>query len=282
MPHRLWHHTAGAVKHFAGRMTFGSRLHQVLMAGAGTVVAFHRINDDQVDCLTCSVRTFRAYCEFFRTYFDVVPLGVLLARLSLGTSVNGMLAITLDDGYADTFERAAPVLRRHGLPATVFIVSRFMSTPVVAPWDRELRQPPRWMTWDEVHTLRREGWDIGSHTLTHVDLGQVTGDLAWREIRDSRVELERELGVPVPHFAYPFGRRTQITPENRERVRAAGFNCCCSCFGGLNPPGADPFSLRRVAVSSWYHSPFDFGFDLTRQPRDRIVPEHATDGRLAA
>jgi hypothetical protein len=45
-------------------------------------------------------------------------------------------------------------------------------------------------------------------------------------------------------------------------VRAAGYECCCSDFGGINPAGTDPFHLRRVPITRWYASPFHFGFDV--------------------
>ena len=44
--------------------------------------------------------------------------------------------------------------------------------------------------------------------------------------------------------------------------REAGFRCCLSCFGGTNPAFADPFHLKRVGMTLWHGSPFQFGFQI--------------------
>ena len=129
-------------------------------------------------------------------------------------------------------------------------------------WDRELGVSHPWMTWDQARELRRRGFDIGAHTRTHENLGEVRGDLAREEIAGGRRELERQLGEPVDLFAYPYGAKNQMTPENLELVRAAGFRCCCSCYGGLTTTGTDPFRLLRVPITPWYASPHQFGLEL--------------------
>jgi len=83
-----------------------------------------------------------------------------------------------------------------------------------------------------------------------------------KEILGSRLELEDRLGTAVELFAYPYGAPNNLLERNRELIKDAGFRCCCSCFGGLNGRGSDPFQLRRVAVSSWFGSPHRFGFDV--------------------
>jgi hypothetical protein len=53
-----------------------------------------------------------------------------------------------------------------------------------------------------------------------------------------------------------------MTVENRERVRAAGLHCCCSCFGETNFRGMDPFQMRRTPVSLWFESLYHFGCEV--------------------
>ncbi len=254
---------ARRVKSPMGAAIFRSRLCHPLLAKAATVVAFHRVNDQIApDSLTCSVSQFKAYCEFFQRYFHVLSLGQLLDKVDKREPLNRELVITFDDGYRDNYEYAAPVLQAMGLPATFFVVSEFIGSEIVAWWDRDLplRQP--WMTWDQVEQLSRDGFAIGAHTRTHADLATLSGEEAWQEIQGSRVDLEEKLGVPITLFAYPYGGEHQMTEENRQLIRAAGFRCCCSCFGGINSRGVDPFLLRRVPVSSWHESPYALGFDL--------------------
>lgn len=247
---------------FAGNCLTAYGLHRRLLGDHGVVVAFHRVSDAYRDALTCSTRDFQSYCRHFARHFTVVPLDAMVTRLERGASVAGLLAVTFDDGYRDNFENAAPILRSLGLPATFFVVSDFMETDAVAWWDRGCDPPPPWMTWEQVRRLHDEGFTIGAHTRTHANLGEVTGERARWEIFGSRQELESRLGAPVELFAYPYGRPDNMTEQNRELVRQAGFRCCASGHGGTNPRGSDAMRLRRVALTSWFRTPSQFAFEV--------------------
>ena len=158
--------------------------------------------------------------------------------------------------------RLLELLASFSLPATFFLVSQWIGSDVVPWWDRELGVRHPWMTWDQVRSLHRKGFDVGAHTRTHVDLGRISEVEAREEIFSARLELQRQLEAPVELFAYPYGGPNHLAEANRDVVKAAGFRCCCSCFGGLNAAGTDPFHLRRVPVSSWYASPHQFGLEL--------------------
>jgi peptidoglycan/xylan/chitin deacetylase (PgdA/CDA1 family) len=251
------------IKGLLGRSLFATRLDAILLKQAAVVVAFHRIQQtDGSDGLTIGVGTFERYCKFFARHFRVVPLRHLVDKLEAGRPLNRELAITFDDGYRDNFDNAAPVLEKLSLPATFFVITQWIGTDVVPWWDRQRDVRHCWMTWDDVRSLHRKGFDIGAHTQTHVDLGQVSAIVAEKEIFGSRLELETQLGASVQSFAYPYGRRNNLTDANRALVKAARFRCCCSGFGGLNFPGTDPFQLRRVPISPWFISPHQFGFEL--------------------
>jgi peptidoglycan/xylan/chitin deacetylase (PgdA/CDA1 family) len=251
------------VRRLLGRALFGAGLDAVLLHDTAMVVAFHRVHDTGCpEPLTVSVRAFEQYCRFFRDHFRVVSLGELVTRMERGLSLRRELAITFDDGYLDNHDTAAPILERLGLPATFFVVTQWMGTDLVPWWDRvrDIRHP--WMTWDHVRALSRRGFEIGAHTRTHVDLGVVPADEAQREIAGARRELERQLGAPVDLFAYPYGRRQNLSDSNLELVRQAGFRCCCSCFGGVNTRSSDPFHLARIAVTPRYDSPHQLGLEV--------------------
>jgi len=249
-------------KSWMGRGLSASGLHRVVLGNGGIIVAFHRVNDSLCENgLTVSPRHFARFCRFFRTNFDVVSVGQLVGRLERNESIAGTLAITFDDGYLDNIEIAAPILRSVALPATFFVTSRFIGSTIVPWWDAKLPRHPGWMTWEHVRTLKHEGFDIGAHTRTHVDLGAVDGTEAEAEIRGSRQDLLDALGHAPDHFAYPYGRRTNLLDANRERIRSAGFHSCMSSHGGFARPGMDPFRLQRFPISTWFRSPGQFVFE---------------------
>ena len=228
-----------------------------------TIVAFHRVNDAVGDDgLTCPAEKFADFCHFFKRYFTVIPAAQQIAGCHAGRDMGGTLSITFDDGYRDNFEVAAPILRKLGLPATFFVTTGFIGSRVVAPWDTGLHVGADWMSWDQVRGLRDQGFDIGSHTDTHIDMGTTEAQRVRRELETSRRRIAEELGVEARLFAYPFGGREHMTDCARRLVREAGFDCCMSCHGGVNCPSADPYRLSRIGIAEWFDTPHQFGFEV--------------------
>ena len=253
------------VKSLLGRIVFATGLHRRLLRGRAVVVLFHRVDDRfPGDDITCSEREFRDYCAFFARHFTVVPLGEIVRRAAAGTSVEGLLAITFDDGYRDNILTAAPILEAHRLPALFYIATDFIGSEHVPWWDAELPARPEWMTWDQVRELRARGFELGAHTMSHPDLGVVRGDQARREITGCGERLLAETGERVAHFSYPYGRADQMLEENRTLVREAGYASCVSAHGGTVAPGCDPYRLPRIGISPYFVSPWHFGFEALR------------------
>jgi len=234
----------------------------LLLRRAALVVTFHRVLPDVGDPLTVTTQQFAVWCDLFSRAFFPVPLDELVARLRRGRPVGGLVAITFDDGYEDNYVHAAPILEAYALPATFFIVTKWIDSNVVAWWDRSAPRSYPWMTWNQVQSLRRRGFDIGAHTQSHVDLGATAAADARSEIFGSRADVERALGEPAGAFAFPYGRRANISDAYRQLVREAGFTCCCSAYGGVNRRGGDPFTLMRVPINALSPSLSDLGFDI--------------------
>ena len=251
-----------SVQDLAGRPLFAAGLGRWLAPERLVILAFHRVNDAMRDGLTCGVADFDRYCAFLARHYDVLSLGELLSRRDAGTLPRRPLAITFDDGYQDNWRLAAPVLQKHGLPATFFISTGFIGTQRVAPWDRDITPPPAWMSWEEVRAMHAAGFEIGAHTVNHPDLGTLEPERTREELTESRARLEAELGVDIDLFAYPFGGERNLSEANRAVVRELGFRCCVSCHGGTNALDADAFHLQRVPVSDWYVSPHHLGLSL--------------------
>ncbi len=247
------------------------------LRSSAVIVAFHRF-DERIadDPIGCPPERFARFCRFFKSYFRTVPLSQLVADAAAGKDVGGTLAITLDDGYADNHRVAAPILLAAGLPATFFVTTGWIGGTSVAPWDQDLPVRVGWMDWDQVRALAAQGFEIGSHTHTHLDLGRADAATIAAELETSKRKFQDELGRPAKLFAYPFGNPENITDESRALVRQAGFQCCLSCYGGINDAGPSPFELRRIPVgAAWCKSPGQFGYELLqaerRQRRARVV-----------
>jgi len=255
----------GFVRASLGWMAYHSGAHRRVLGERAVIVLFHRVDDAlEADPISCTSRAFKAYCRFFARFFSVIGVSELLERLERGEPLGGRLVITFDDGYYDNSAVAAAALKAHGLPACFFVATGYISTTRVGPWDAANGVTSRWMTWDQVRELQADGFELGSHTDSHIDLGVATTLQTAAELRTSRARLESELGRSVVHFAYPFGRPENMTEANRQEVVGAGFRTCLSAFGGFVHTGSNPLDLPRVPVSGWYRSPYSFALDLLR------------------
>ncbi len=254
------------LKRLLGWAVFRSGLYRRFLRGKAFIVLFHRVDDRYTgNPISCTTREFERYCAFFARYFDVVSAADLIDRIERADDLSGRLVITFDDGYADNVA-AAEVMRRHELPGCFFIATDFIGTERDGWWDVEQGHRSHWMSWDDVRGLDARGFEIGAHTRQHVDLGTVSGAAARDEIVGSKQTAEAKLGHEVDLFCYPFGGKTNMTDENLEIIRAAGFRCCMSAYGGYVSHDSDLFDLQRVAVSPWHRSPWQLGLELLIEP----------------
>ena len=263
IPHGLSSSVARRAKALAGWIIFRSGLYRLLRRNEAVIVLFHRVNDAYPnDPLTYTNREFEAFVRFFGRYFDVVSLDDILQRLEKGGELRSRLAITFDDGYRGNATIAAPILEQHGQRACFFVTTEWIGTDHVPWWDAEKQIQTVWMTWDQVRELRKSGHEIGSHTQTHPDLGVVSADEARRQIRGGSERLDAELGEHSGLFAYPFGARKNMSATNQEVVNQLGLRCCLSAYGGTVRAGDDPLRLKRITISDWFLSPYQFAFEL--------------------
>jgi peptidoglycan/xylan/chitin deacetylase (PgdA/CDA1 family) len=154
------------------------------------------------------------------------------------------VVVTLDDGYEDNFQHAYPVLRRHGIPATIFLVSDAVGRR--NDWTRKgvLAGRPM-MSWEQIRAMRGDGIDFGAHSRTHPRLTELGAEAAAAEVAGSGTDIERALGSPVSAFAYPYGLHDETT---RNLAREAGYAAGCTVDPGLNGLATPAWSLCRAEI----------------------------------
>src|SRR5690349_18308208 len=93
-----------------------------------SILIFHRVHaaTDPLFPGEPDARSFDSLLAHIASRFRVMPLAQAARALREGTLPSRALAITFDDGYADNLAVAAPILRRHGMSATVFVASGYL------------------------------------------------------------------------------------------------------------------------------------------------------------
>ncbi len=189
---------------------------------------------------------FETQMGFLRRHASVLSLDELLAGNGRENGARFRCAITFDDGYAGVFERALPILVRHGFPATVYLTTDAIS----AGDSRRSEEFPgldpgqRLLTWAQVRELAPLV-TAGSHLCQHLDMSKLDRQRAAAELLNSKRTIEDRLGKSCDHFAFPWGR---FSLRSLEWVRAAGYRTAVTVVHRPVTAGFDPFRIPRLQV----------------------------------
>jgi hypothetical protein len=135
------------------------------------------------------------------------------------TTLNrALVSVTLDDGYANQYANAAPILTKYGLPATYYIICN------------TLTDQPAYMTSTQVKSLYNAGNEIGSHTNSHPHMTTLSASQLDQELGGCQTTLQNLIGTSVPDFAIPYGEYNSTTIAagakyyNTQRTTDDGYN----------------------------------------------------------
>ena len=220
------------------------------MSPYATVLTFHSVNDtEEQNGLTIHPRLFEEVLDVLVRRYQIVPLARLCEMVLKSEPIPARtVAITFDDGYLDNFSVAAPILKQRKVPATFFVSSGYVGTTRRFPWDVSDSASHPMMTWEHVRQLAAEGFEVGSHSVNHFNLGTCMPDVARKEITESKRHIEDQLGAAISGFAYPFGWKKSMSEVTSRMVREAGFAYSCSNYGGKVTTRSDIFNIQRTGA----------------------------------
>jgi peptidoglycan/xylan/chitin deacetylase (PgdA/CDA1 family) len=143
--------------------------------------------------------------------------------------------LTFDDGYADAYTNALPLLRKYGYIGTFFVTVNLVGTP-------------GYMTWDQVRALAAAGMDVQSHAMQHISMRNLTQAQLAYQMGTSRQTLAARIGRDVRFFAYPAG---EYDANAMSGAAAAGYHGSFRKDGGSLQSIAWAHALRRARVSGY-------------------------------
>lgn len=227
-----------------------TRIARLAAAGKApwSVLFYHRVADDRANPWTISTWAFEQQMHWLQKRFEMISLAEGQRRIRSGRNDRPAVTITFDDGYADNVHRALPLLVERGIPCTYFVTTTNVFAGRPFPHDVKLGHPCAPNTPAEIREFAAAGIEIGAHTRTHADLGQVTNPRTLaEELLIGQRELEDITGLPVRYFAFPYGQKTNLGRAAMELARTA-YDGVCSAYGGYNFPGDDSFQIQRIGA----------------------------------
>lgn len=268
-----WSLYAPLVKLFFLFIVFGSLVVQPIPLAARNlapppkvvVLMYHHISENQQSSSTITPQLFREHLDGLeREGYQVISIEKLARFL---TSKEGIppkaVIVTFDDGYESFYTYAYPELKKRNMPATCFVI-------VSKVGDKEDKLPR--LSWDQMRDMQAHGMSFQSHTynshykaiasrsiFSRANPKPVVCEPAWLEAAgrretpqeyEARVRedlllaktiLERELGRPVEHLAWPYG---VASPEAVKIARSVGYKY----FYYIHKGTITPYTLPGGAI----------------------------------
>jgi peptidoglycan/xylan/chitin deacetylase (PgdA/CDA1 family) len=293
------------------------------------ILMYHRITDEPY-CAGLAPAEFEKHLAFVTRYFRVVPIKQLLQEVATNQVKPYTLALTFDDGHADFFQHAWPLLQKYQLPASLYITTGFVDGAcwlwpdllkyiimhnrkdfiaipgsgnlittkdfILKNWhrlgdycltlDTEERnqflanlaqqcdvaipaspvQPFAGVTWDQLRSMRDQGLEVGSHTVTHPILSKLDYPLIEQELAQSAARIKEQLNQMPTGLCYPNGRPIDITPQVVECARRLGYE-----YGllarNISIEARDLFHIGRLAANDNFDY-FRWTLSYRQKPRD--------------
>lgn len=215
------------------------RLQPGTPARGATLLIYHRIGGGTSNELDLPTEQFETHLRVLADH-DVVSLDAALDRLDAGDA-SPSVVLTFDDGFADVYENAWPLLRERSLPFTIYLATAYLGRTMRWEGSTAKGQAGQGLAWEQVEEMVASGLcTIGNHTHSHVRPEALTAE----ELDRCTAVIEGRLGVTPRHFTYPWGIAVPaLEAELRSRFRSASTGVL-----GRNLPGGDYLRLARVPV----------------------------------
>ncbi len=157
---------------------------------------------------------------------------VTVSELVESPRVPNQVALTFDDGFADNYEYAFPLLRKYHAKATIYIAPNISGIQKLSP--------------EQINEMANSGLiEFGAHSVHHVNLTKIDDAQAIQEIQNSKDIIQSMVGS-CRSFAYPYGR---FEERHEAMVEAAGFSSAVSTRKKIEPiSSSNIFRLPRVST----------------------------------
>jgi len=168
------------------------------------ILLYHRFGPAVVDGMTIKTSVFEEHLKYLKANgYHVIPLRALVDYyLKKGPAPAAKsVVICADDGHKTVYSDMLPLAKKYNIPVTVFIYPSAISNAKYA------------MTYDQLRTLKKNGFDIECHTFWHPNFKHDKKKMTPAEyeksvttqLKKSKERLEKEVGGTVDMLAWPFG-----------------------------------------------------------------------------
>jgi peptidoglycan/xylan/chitin deacetylase (PgdA/CDA1 family) len=216
------------------------------------ILDYHRVADKQNNNYAVKKEEFEKQVLYLLHNYNIVSLMDIVNYIQGKTNLaDNSVAITFDDGYAEIYFSVYPILKKHKLPVTIFLVTDYAGTDKEFYWDSYFGLVGnKFLSWLQVKDMSENGISFGIHTATHPNLARLNEEEIKEEISRSKNKLEIMLNKKAEFFSYPFGTVLHINDITKKVISEYGFSCALTTIYGTVGLKSDILNLRRILIDA--------------------------------
>ncbi|MDC1080750.1 polysaccharide deacetylase family protein [Flavobacteriaceae bacterium] len=178
------------------------------------IINSHFVKNSELDLFE-DTAVFKKFIEFLTKKCELIKIEKAVEMISNDTLVDRpYIAFTFDDGFKECYSVVAPVLESYGCNAAFFINSNYIESTneyKVGFNNRIKVHSKKPMNWNEIIELSNRGHIIGSHTLDHMNLRELSEKELANQMSLDKNKIESQLGIKCDYFAWPYGQKSHFS-----------------------------------------------------------------------
>lgn len=191
---------------------------------------FHHIFEDEE-------QKFRLLLQKLAKHHTFISHSEAVARITNNEIDKPYISFSSDDGFKNNL-KAAEILSEFGASCCFFINPDVIGETNFEAIEKHCNEKidfpaTEMLTWNEVKLLQEMGHEIGSHTLNHKKVTEMSYEEMLEDFSKSKSDIEKNCGK-IKHFAYPYGRFFHFNAIGKKAVYEAGYATCSSAERGCH------------------------------------------------
>lgn len=202
------------------------------------VFVYHRFGDDRYPSTNISTEIFEQQLQFLKEHdFELLTFGDAMNRWQNGAGLpEKAVILTIDDGYLSFYENGLPLLKKYGMPATMFV-----QTSTVGGND--------YMTWDQLREIQKNGVEVLNHSHSHEYFVNIPKEQRAKtfqnDLQQSTALFEKHMTFRPVYYSYPYG---EFTPGMADVLKKNGYHAAAAQKSGVFSDNSNPYEIPRFPM----------------------------------
>ncbi len=236
---------------------------------SAAIFVYHRFGENTFPSTNIKMSQFRQHInELVKNNYNVMDVSKIVDHIINNKNLpEKTVGITIDDAYKSIYTDAWPILKKAGLPFTIFVSTGLVNS-----------NSTKYMNWKQIKELSDSGVTIGNHTVNHLNLVNETEETLEREVTKAKQSFINNLGYSPDIFSYPYG---EYSLKIKDFVKNQQFKAAFGQQSGILYNEIDLYELPRFAMNEKYGSLERFKFAANALPlavkeiipRDLVIKE---------